>query len=1267
MPSTKLKVLSANCQGLRDLKKRTDVLNYIADLKPDILCLQDTHWVKDDIKSIKNIWSGDSYINGCKTNSRGVAILLSKSFDYNVCTVDRDEEGNFISLQLSINDSTLYVSNIYAPNNDSPHFFQHLKNKLETTLFDYCIICGDFNLVLDPSMDTYNYKHVNNPQARNCVLELLNTLSIKDAFRHFNRNLKKYTWHRKNPKQLARLDYFLISDSLIDYTEKCNIIPGYRSDHSIVELILCFCKFERGRGLWKFNCSLLKDKDYLIAINSIIDKEKMNYALPVYHPHFLNNINDSIINFTISDSDFLEILLLQIRGETIRYSSVSKKNMCIREKNLRKEIENLENSNSDDSIELETKKKELETIRNKKLSGTLVRARAQWLAEGEKPSKYFCSLEKFFYTEKTIKKIVNDRGIVLTDQKKILAEVKDFYAKLFKANDSEFCDQKLQNIPQLDGANCLSENEALSLEDPLKLEEISTALKSMKNQKSPGIDGFPSEFFKVFWGKLKYFILRAANCWFEHGEMSVSMRQCVISCLPKGDKPRQFLKNWRPISLLSVIYKIISSALSLRMRSVLNKLVSTCQSGFISGRFIGENTRLIYDLIHYTKTNDIPGLLMLIDFQKAFDCVSWTFLDSTLKFFGFGKNFCRWIKVLNSNVKAAILQCGTLSEFFNIERGCRQGDPISPYLFILCAQIMYLLVSKTKSIKGITLNHIEYKISQFADDTTLIMDGTKESLSAALNVLKVFGSLSGLQINVEKTKLVWIGKNENSKIQFNVGKSLVWGVTTFNLLGIIFSTKLDDMIELNYKPAMQHLQKLLKSWNHRHMTPIGKITVIKTLALSKLNHLFLSLPSPGKSVLKTIEDMFFKFIWSGKPDKIKRTTLTSNFLDGGLKMTNIYNFVAALKISWIRRFYNVHSNGTSWATLARLIIGPSEKLLTLGSNYSAKIARETKNKFWCETLNSWSNFLVKLTLSKSLPEALSLPIWYNNLISKATLFYPKWYAKGITSVGDLFSSDGEILREIEIKSFYGITTNFLEYHRVVKCVQVYFNTLNGVEKNHSKPIFPLYIQILLRSKKGCRDFYKILNRSESQTPSYSSWEQKLQQKISITTWKTIFRNCFKTIADNELIWFQYRLINRILGTNEYLTKISVKNNANCLLCDRASETIKHLFIECDTVKEFWSQLNRNIEYNMGIDCTITPFEILFGIEPKNSHTYIINVVYLVAKVFIFQIARSNGSISYKCFCEFLKKIYIEQEYTSKLKFMHTNFMRKWGSISYLFM
>ena len=185
------------------------------------------------------------------------------------------------------------------------------------------------------------------------------------------------------------------------------------------------------------------------------------------------------------------------------------------------------------------------------------------------------------------------------------------------------------------------------------------------------------------------------------------------------------------------------------------------------GRFIGESTRLIYDIMHYTQKAQIPGLLILIDFQKAFESISWNFIYNTLSFLGFLNEFLKWIKLFNTDIKATVLQSGFMSEFISIGRGCRQGDPISPFLFIIAALILNLLIIKNAEIKGITIKDCEFKISQFADDTTLILDGSRESMVAALNTLELFGSISGLNINTDKTKVTWIGKKRYSQDSIN--------------------------------------------------------------------------------------------------------------------------------------------------------------------------------------------------------------------------------------------------------------------------------------------------------------------------------------------------------------------------------------------------------------------------------------------------------------------------------------------------------------------
>ena len=203
----------------------------------------------------------------------------------------------------------------------------------------------------------------------------------------------------------------------------------------------------------------------------------------MYNPEFVNLLSDSNIIFTISDSSFLEVLLLQIRGETIKYASNLKRQNREKEESLKKEIEKLEeNVEQFDQSTIEEKKNELESFRSEKLKGVMIRSRAQWLNEGEKPSKYLSSLEKHSYTEKTVRKIITDSGSVLTNQKDILSEIKNFYASLFENKDDKLTTYNISKISSLMDSNCLTEQEANNLEGSLTIEEISTALKSMKNK-----------------------------------------------------------------------------------------------------------------------------------------------------------------------------------------------------------------------------------------------------------------------------------------------------------------------------------------------------------------------------------------------------------------------------------------------------------------------------------------------------------------------------------------------------------------------------------------------------------------------------------------------------------------------------------------------------------------------------------------------------------------------------------------------------------------
>ena len=179
-------------------------------------------------------------------------------------------------------------------------------------------------------------------------------------------------------------------------------------------------------------------------------------------------------------------------------------------------------------------------------------------------------------------------------------------------------------------------------------------------------------------------------------------------------------------------------------------------------------------------------------------------------------------------------------------------------------------------------------------------NGTKSSLQAALNILETYGNYSGLKMNKEKTKIIWIGRKNFSKDKVSV--KLDWGDMKFTLLGLNFSVDLSKMLELNYSKTITKMLKEIKNWKTRKLTPIGKISLIKTNILSKIIHILTSLPAPEK-VLTNINNILFSFLWDNKPDNIKRKKVCQDYSDGGLKMLNIFSFEKALKVNWVKRDY----------------------------------------------------------------------------------------------------------------------------------------------------------------------------------------------------------------------------------------------------------------------------------------------------------------------------------------------------------------------------
>ena len=187
------------------------------------------------------------------------------------------------------------------------------------------------------------------------------------------------------------------------------------------------------------------------------------------------------------------------------------------------------------------------------------------------------------------------------------------------------------------------------------------------------------------------------------------------------------------------------------------------------------------------------------------------------------------------------------------------------------------MIRKSEDIKGIKINNMEYKLSQYADDTQIFLDGSESALNTTLSVLNNFFRISGLKINVEKNKAIWIGAASHSDIPVWENYDLDWSQGPFKILGVNFSSKVFDVWDLNTNEVLNKIENLVAHWSTRKLTLLGRITIIKSLVWSKFTHLFLALPNPLGGLTKRLERIFYKFLWNSGPDRIKQSVIIKKF------------------------------------------------------------------------------------------------------------------------------------------------------------------------------------------------------------------------------------------------------------------------------------------------------------------------------------------------------------------------------------------------------
>ncbi|GJW40271.1 RNA-directed DNA polymerase, eukaryota, partial [Tanacetum coccineum] len=563
--------------------------------------------------------------------------------------------------------------------------------------------------------------------------------------------------------------------------------------------------------------------------------------------------------------------------------------------------------------------KKLHDIKTSDARDYMQKAKIQWAIEGDENSNFFHGIINRKRANLAIKGVMVD-GEWVDDPCRVKEEFRLHFANRFRAPAANRC--KLNyTFP-----NRLSSDQLDMLESPISRDEVRNAVWGCGENKSPGPDGFTFEFFRKFWDTLGSDFCAAVEWFFDHSSFSRGCNSSFIALIPKNHDPK-FVNDYRPISLIGSLYKVVTKILATRLSSIISGLISDVQTAFLPNRQILDGPFIINELLSWCKHKKQQAMVFKVDFAKAYDSIRWDFLEDVLRAFGFGSKWCSWIRGCLHSGMASVLLNGSPTSEFQFHCGLKQGDPLAPYLFILIMESLHLSLSRAieagifKGIKigsSLNISHLFY-----ADDAVFIGEWSIANLSGITHILHCFSLLSGLSINLKKSHLLGVGiRSEDVN-----AAALYFGCSTmktpFKYLGVMVGGNSSTLQA--WDDTIGKLKARLSNWKLKTLSVGGRLTLLKSV-LGSTPIYNMSIYKVPKSVLQTMESIRRNFFNGVQCDErkivwIKWAKVLASKKYGGLGVSSFYALNRALLFKWVWRF--ISRDNSLWCRLIMSMHGSS--------------------------------------------------------------------------------------------------------------------------------------------------------------------------------------------------------------------------------------------------------------------------------------------------------------------------------------------------------
>ena len=431
------------------------------------------------------------------------------------------------------------------------------------------------------------------------------------------------------------------------------------------------------------------------------------------------------------------------------------------------------------------------------------------------------------------------------------------------------------------------------------------------------------------------------------------------------------------------------------------------QNAHVKGKSILDAVRAIDDILEFTEKENIQGLKVAIDFKKAFDSVNRNYMLETLSAFNFGPTFICWIRTFYQNKTSSVMNNVFSTHPIDIRRGVRQGDPLSPYLFIICLETLAICVRRNKNIQGILVDKEEIKLEMFADDITAFLRNTR-SLEPLLHTADLFSKCS--EINSEKTECMVLGNHVSSTVATVISSKNIRMKDTIKILGVYFTYNDTQRKKLNFDEILRSIKEKLQMWKWRDLTILGRIEIVKTFVTPIFIYRASLICVQNDTVIEV--KLLFKFIWKGK-DKVKRLSLICDLDKGELKAPHLESIIKSQRIMCCKKFSeNQQSN---WKIILSYYMKNVGSKLILRCAFDLKKLCIKLPKYYEECLRSFAEFSVVNTLTEqaSCQEIHNTVIWNNKFICTQgkSVFCENLFEKGIITLEDLTSEGNGVCYE----------------------------------------------------------------------------------------------------------------------------------------------------------------------------------------------------------------------------------------------------------------